>query len=121
MGRKTILIDDYDGTELPDDNPVLRLSINNEAWDVYLSEDNHKAFMDAIHPFIKNAEKAGKYEVSVSRGKSRAKSDVDMSAVRAWAIENKKTFTDAQGKTKKVGDRGRIPQSIIDEYRETMG
>lgn len=115
MGRKTILIDDYDGKELPDDSPATKVRVNDHAWDVYLSEENYKAFWNAIEPFTKNAEKASKYDVSVT--KTKTKSDVDMKKVRDWAINNGKTFTDAQGNNKKVGVRGRIPQSIIDEYK----
>lgn len=120
MGKKTILLDDFDGKELPDTTDPLTLHVGPEGWNLYLSEASHKKLMQALEPFVKDAESASKYSITVTKGRrsSKPKSDLDLGAVRKWAQENKKTFTNAQGKETPVGDRGRIPDSIIDAYKE---
>lgn len=120
MGRKTVLVDDVDGKELPEDTQPVQLSLGRTTYNLYLSEKNHGKLLEALEPFISNAE-TSKVSSILSAGRSKALSAAGadkekMKKVREWAQTTGYTFTDAQGNEKTVGDRGRIPQEVIDAY-----
>lgn len=119
MGRKTVLVDDLDGTDLPDDAQPIRLSLGRTTYSLYLSEDNHGKLLEALNPFIENAEtlsaSAARRTPSTA---SRTNNTVDtygypIADVRAWAQKTK--YTQENGKT--IGDKGRIPQAVYDAYK----
>ena len=123
MGKKIVLIDDFDGSEIADDTQPVRLNINGDGWNVYLSEENFDKFQKAVYPFIKNAEPAGRYDVSVSKSRGRSNKasgsaidthGADTKDVRAWAVKN--NIKNDNGKP--VGDRGRLSQSVYDAYKD---
>jgi len=110
MARKTVLIDDFDGKELPSDTAPVRLSIGNTTYRLYLSEKSQDALQTALEPFIKDAEKDAKQnsvnKTSASRGRTKA--------IREWAQANNITFNG-----KPLGDRGRIPEEIVEQYEKS--
>ena len=121
MGRKTVLLDDYDGAELPDDAQPVNLSLGRTTYALYLSEKNHGKLLEALNPFIENAEtvsaavgvprRAGGTPAPVSSAdKERNK------AVRAWAQASGFKFKNVAGEETTLGDRGRIPQEVYDAY-----
>lgn len=114
MGRKYVLVDDYDGAELPEDTRPVKLSVDRTSYNLYLSDANRDKLLAALEPFVKDA------ETSSSTGRRTAgspKANQDrMRAVREWAQANNVTYTDAQGNEKTLGDRGRIPQEVLDAY-----
>jgi hypothetical protein len=116
MGRKTVLVDDLDGKELPEGTKPVRLSVNGWAYDLYLSDDNTAKLMEAITPFTENAELVD--DTPVPRRTSRAASadKEKMKAVREWAQATKYTYKNAKGEDTTLGDRGRIPQEVVDAY-----
>ena len=118
MGRKTVLLDDFDGEVLPDDTSPVTFSLGRTTYSLYLSEANHGKFMDALTPFIEKAETTTSSSTgSGGRRRSSGSSDKEkMKAVRAWAQATGFKFKDAQGNEKSIGDRGRIPQEVVDAY-----
>lgn len=118
MGRKTVLVDDLDGTELPEDTQPIHLSLGRTTYALYLSEKNHEKLLKAVTPFIENAE-----TVSSSAGRSTAAparaSNTDKERnqkVRAWAQATGFKFKNAAGEEVTLGDRGRIPQEVYEAY-----
>lgn len=113
MGRKTVLLDDFDGSELADDTQPVRLSLGRTTYSVFLSEENHGKLMEALTPFIENAETVstssprGSTSTTTSAEKERNKK------VRHWAIGSKFKYENAQGKMVTLGERGRIPDVVV--------
>lgn len=118
MGRRFVLVDDYDGKELPDDTAPVRLSLGRTTYNLYLSETNHGKLLEALNPFLEGAETTDARTAPTPRAsKSAATHDKErMKAIRQWAQENKVKFTNAKGEETTLGDRGRIPQEVIDAY-----
>jgi hypothetical protein len=114
MGRKTVLVDDHDGKELPDDTKPLRLSVAGWTYDLYLSEKNADALMKAISPFTENAELVKETRATPSRAGSSDKEK--LKKVREWAQATGYTYKNAKGEEVTLGDRGRIPQEVLDAY-----
>ncbi|GAB3947732.1 histone-like nucleoid-structuring protein Lsr2 [Corynebacterium tapiri] len=105
MSRKKItqFYDDLDGTELSEDQlRVVRFGVDGKDYLLDLSPENEKRFFDALEPFLKVASPAAAAE----------KSDkVNPRDVRAWAAKTGRT----------VASRGKIPNEIIQAYRDANG
>jgi hypothetical protein len=102
------LIDDLDGTPLEEgEGKQITFSIEGRAYEIDLSEENANKFYEALAPFVNVARPAGSAAPRAGRRTTRASSDVDLAAVRRWARENGHT----------VSDRGRVPATIIDAYK----
>jgi hypothetical protein len=120
VGRKTVLVDDLDGTELPEDTAPITLSLGRTTYALYLTDKNHEKLLKAVTPFIENAEKVS--GTGGSGGGARATRSVGsgdkekMKAVRAWAQSTGYKFKAADGSERTLGDRGRIPQEVVDAY-----
>lgn len=130
MGKKFVLVDDLTGDQLPEDTEPVNLSLGRTTYTLYLSEDSHGKLLEALEPFISDADTA---EVAPSRStgaprasKSAAATSDDgwtkdeKAAARHWAIETgfefeSATEKDADGNPvkKKLGDRGRIPHVVM--------
>lgn len=119
MGRKTVLVDDLDGTELPDDTQPVRLSLGRTTYNLYLSEKNHGKLMEAVTPFIENAETVqGSTAPRATSSRSSSSDKERNAAVRAWAQSTGFKFTNAAGEEVTLGDRGRIPDAVFKAYDE---
>lgn len=120
MGRKTVLVDDLDGTELPEDTQPIRLSLGRTTYNLYLSEKNHEKLLEAVTPYIENAETVTGTTSASSRTSSTTKaSDKERNAkVREWAQSTGFKFTNAAGEEVTLGDRGRIPEAVFKAYDE---
>lgn len=121
MGRKFVLLDDYDGKELPDETSPVRLSLGRTTYSLYLSEANHGKLLEALNPFLEGAETTDTHVSAVRASRaaspSTAKADKErLKAIREWAIENRIEYKNAQGETKTLGERGRIPSEVIEAY-----
>jgi hypothetical protein len=117
MGRKTVLVDDLDGSELPEDTRPINLSFGRTSYALYLSEDNHGKLLEAVEPFIANAEEVNNTATPASSSADKEK----MKRVREWAKSTGFKFTDAQGNEKTLGDRGRIPDEVVKAYEASKG
>lgn len=119
MGRKYILTDDLTGEELPEDTDAVRLSLGRTTYNLYLSEDSHGKLLEALNPFIENAETASPSTGTPVRRGSGSASSADkekLKKVRAWAQATGYKYKNAAGEETTLGDRGRIPQEVIDAY-----
>lgn len=115
MGRKTVLVDDLDGTELPEGTQAINLSMGRTTYALYLSEKNHEKLLKALTPFIENAETvSGGSSSRTARSSSQDKEK--MKKVREWAQATGFKFKDAAGNEKTLGDRGRIPDEVVAAY-----
>lgn len=118
MGRKTVLVDDLDGTELPEGTSPVMLSLGRTTYSLYLSEKNHEKLLKAVTPFIENAETTS---ASTARSSTRSGGSADkerMQNVRAWAQSTGFKYENAKGEQVTLGDRGRIPESVYKAYDE---
>jgi len=124
MARKTVLLDDFDGTELPDDTKPLRVVVGDAAYDVYLSEDNSAKFEEAIEPFINTAERVSQstprtQAVRASAGTSAKAADRERNRkAREWARSTGFEYPGADGKMRTLGERGRVPEEVIKAWEE---
>lgn len=116
MGRKYVLLDDFDGAELPDDTQPVNLSIGRQTYAVYLSDENYGKLLQAIDPFIKDAERVNAPGRGGAVPKASEAEKEKLRKVREWAQSTKYTYTNAKGEETTLGDRGRIPQEVIDAY-----
>jgi hypothetical protein len=95
------LEDDLDGGPADD---TVRFGIGGAEYEIDLSTKNATAFRKQLAPFIEHARKAGR---GPRRGPGRTASSRERSGgIRAWAKD--------QGIA--VGDRGRIPASVVEQY-----
>lgn len=120
MAREVIerLLDDLDGSS----NRVesLTFAVNGTTYEIDLSAPNLKKFNAAVQPFVEAARTvrsprtgkvAGRTAKATRRGNQSAglkEQGIDPKAVRAWAQE--------QGLD--VPDRGRVPNAIVEQYRQ---
>lgn len=108
MARKTVLIDDYDGSELSSDTTPLRLSLGRKAYRLYLSDKSLEALYSALEPFTKDAETESGLQATASTAKT---DKARTKAIREWAQSQNITHNG-----KPLGDRGRIPEEIVEQY-----
>lgn len=103
------LIDDLDGSEIPEDGGErVEFSVRGANYQIDLSTANAAKFDKALKPFV-----AAAMKVRASRG-SRTKaangtgtgSKEQLSAIREWAREN----------GHQVSDRGRIKAEVVEEF-----
>ena len=117
MARKYVLLDDYDGAELPDDTRPFHLGVGRTTYALHLSDDNHAKLLEVLTPFIENAETVNRTTPAPAR--QTASSDKEkMRKVRQWAQDTGFKFKRADGSETTLGDRGRIPQEVVDAYEE---
>jgi hypothetical protein len=93
-----ILEDDLDGGEAAE---TVEFGLDGTSYAIDLSDTNAKKLRGALDGYISKARKTGG-----RRSSRRAGSKVDLKAVRAWAASNKI----------ELASRGRISQSVLDQY-----
>lgn len=121
MGKRYVLVDDYDGKELPEDTQPVQLSLGRTTYNLYLSEDNHGKLLEVLDPFIKDAETASSTTTTVTRTTRSGSDKEKLKQVRAWAQSTNFKYKNAKGEEVTLGDRGRIPQEVIDAYEKANG
>ncbi|KZE42046.1 histone-like nucleoid-structuring protein Lsr2 [Microbacterium sp. T32] len=102
------LIDDLDGTVLEEgEGKQVTFSIEGRSYEIDLSDANADKFYSALAQFVDAARSIGSAGRQSTARAPRAKSDLDLAAVREWARANGHT----------VSDRGRIPATVVDAYK----
>lgn len=102
------LTDDLDGTVLEEgEGKQITFSIDGRAYEIDLSDTNADSFYKALSPYVDAARSARTTGGRGARPASRARSDLDLGAVREWARANGHT----------VSDRGRVPATVVDAYK----
>jgi hypothetical protein len=102
MSSKVVVLleDDVDGTKADE---TIEFGIDGTTYAIDLSDQNAKKLRDALDGYVSKARK-----VSGKRSTSRkASSGVDLRAVRAWAASN----------GIQLSSRGRVPGSVLEQYR----
>ena len=103
MASRTIVLleDDVDGSKADE---TIEFGIDGTTYAIDLSNSNAKKLRGALDGYINKARK-----VSGKRSTSRkaASSAVDLKAVRAWAASN----------GIELSRRGRVPASVLEQYR----
>ena len=102
---QVLLVDDLDGGEADE---TVSFSLDGVTYEIDLSDTNAKKLRDSLRSYADHARKAG----TTRRRRSPGASSRERSAeIRTWAKSHGKN----------VNERGRIPQSIVDEFEATMG
>ncbi|MBW0252597.1 Lsr2 family protein [Cellulomonas sp. PS-H5] len=108
MTQKVIvqLTDDVDGGEAAE---TVSFALDGVNYEIDLNEKNAKALREAISSF----QTAGRRVSASSRTAPRrgVGRDYNPKVVRAWAVDNKID----------VPERGRIPGTVIEQYRAANG
>lgn len=111
MARREIIVleDDLDGGKADES---VRFGLDGVQYEIDLSSKNAGKLRDALSGYVAVARRSGRGGLTVggrASGRSRGgASDREQNrAIRAWARK----------KGKKISDRGRIPQEIVEEYR----
>jgi hypothetical protein len=110
MAQKTItlLVDDLDGKELKDGKgQTVSFALDGREYEIDLSDRNADAFRNAVSRYVNAARKVGSASRRGGSSRHRTTSDVSPQAVREWARANKV----------QLSPRGRIPQSVIEQFR----
>jgi hypothetical protein len=109
VARTVIVTDDLDGSSPAE--PV-QFTYDGVNWEIDLSAKNREKLQKALQPFLDKAHPAqiaqpkSTTPTRTRRSGSAKNGREDLDAIRQWAQEN----------GYKVGDRGRIAKSIIEEY-----
>ncbi|MBW8484990.1 histone-like nucleoid-structuring protein Lsr2 [Actinomadura parmotrematis] len=97
---QVLLVDDLDGGEADE---TVAFSIDGASYEIDLSGANAKKLRDSLQPFVDKSRKPG----HAKRKPRRTGSNRERSAeIRAWA----------KARGIKVNERGRIPQTVIEQY-----
>lgn len=99
----TTVLDDFDGTELPEETEPVLLAYSGTTYRLYLSDANKKKLDVALDKFIKDAETVTSFNVSSTGvgAKSIAQVEAEQKGhtfkeVKAWALEQG-TYKTAKG------------------------
>jgi hypothetical protein len=98
------LLDDLDGSEA---QQTRRFGWEGNDYEIDLSEKNDAALAKTIEKYVAAARRVGRSPRAKGRALVKVPTDVDASAVRAWATANGVT----------VNVKGRVPASVIEQYR----
>ena len=117
MAIRTIQIatDSFDGKDLPEWETVT-LSLNKDAWELHLSEENFNKLVETLQPFVQNEPKKAVSAVHGAQPQSRpgGRRASKTNAQNRAAIA---TFVEEHG-LGHVGPRGRIRQDFVDAWVE---
>ena len=104
MAKRTIhvLVDDIDGG---DADETVKFALDGVQYEIDLATDNAEALREALAPWSSAARRIGGRR-GVGRP-TKATSEVDTKAVRAWAASN----------GIELNGRGRIPGHVVEQYR----
>lgn len=114
MAKKTTvsLIDDLDGTELPEGTKSTTFSLHGIEYTIDLSEKNISKIEKALDPFITAGTKTtGTRRRSSGSGSGSTTSKEKLAAIRAWAAE----------KNIELPPRGRIKSEIVEQFDAEQG
>ncbi|WP_301851119.1 histone-like nucleoid-structuring protein Lsr2 [Rhodococcus pyridinivorans] len=95
----THVIDDIDGTQ---GATTIRFSVGRSQYEIDLCEENADKLYEALGPFISKARKAR--PETAKRDPDR----IDQGLVRKWAQENGLA----------VNARGRVPNELVEQYKQ---
>ncbi|MEV0429028.1 Lsr2 family protein [Micromonospora sp. NPDC049836] len=112
MARKviTVLTDDLDGGKA---DRTVEFSLDGVAYTIDVSDENAGVLRKALDPYINAGRRIGRGPVETGRATRRATSatsgmDREQNrAIREWAVKN----------GYEISERGRIPVSVVEAYK----
>jgi hypothetical protein len=112
MAQRTVirLVDDLDDTEIVEGaGETVNFALDGRQYEIDLTNEHAGDLRAALDRYVRAARKVGGRQDRARAAGAKAAAPVDYSpqAVRAWAKANKI----------KVSPRGRIPQSVVDQFR----
>ena len=112
MAQRTIirLVDDLDHTEIVDGSgQTVSFALDGRQYEIDLTNEHAIEMRAALDRYVRAARRVGGRQNPARATAAKAVAAVDYSpqAVRAWA----------RAKRIKVSPRGRIPQSVVDQFR----
>lgn len=111
MAQKTItmLVDDLDDTTIEDGNgQTISFALDGKSYEIDLTNEHADELRGAFDRYVKAARNVGgRQSARTHSTASQGTTNVDPKTVREWAKANKV----------ELSARGRIPQSIIDQFR----
>jgi hypothetical protein len=108
-----VLEDDLEGGDAAE---TVKFALDGVSYEIDLNSRNAKKLRDSLATYLAKGRKVGRGGVVVggrtARGRGGAAGDREQNkAIREWAKKS----------GKKVSDRGRIPQEIVEEYHQRAG
>ena len=101
---QTLFIDDLDGGEAVG---TVRFGLDGTEYEIDLSKEHTDALHTALGTYVENARKVGGTPRRQVRGGRRSADAINTAKVREWA----------KGQGIDIKDRGRVPATIIEQYR----
>jgi len=115
MAREVIerLVDDLDGGEAAE---TVSFALDGTAFEIDLSKKNATAFRKMFDRYVKAGRRSSpgggrRRKAAASTNGSKPKRAFDIAQLREWAGANDVT----------VPARGRIPQAVVDQYKQAGG
>jgi hypothetical protein len=105
---QTLFIDDIDGGEA---EGTVRFGLDGSDYEIDLSGKHSVELREALAKYIEHSRKVGGTAKRAPRVGRKAVSAVDTTVVRAWAKDR------GMG----IKDRGRVPASVVEQYRAAIG
>ncbi len=112
MAQRSVirLVDDLDDAEIVDGaGETVSFGLDGRRYEIDLTNDHADELRATLDRYVRAARKVGgrQNRARANVAKATAPTDYSPQAVRAWAKANKI----------KVSPRGRIPQSVVDQFR----
>ena len=115
MAREVIekLVDDLDGGDATES---VSFALDGTSFEIDLSKKNAAAFRKLFDRYVKAGRRAApaggrRHKVAAPTNGSTPKRQFDIARLREWAKTNDVT----------VPARGRIPQAVVDQYKQAGG
>jgi hypothetical protein len=104
---QTLFIDDLDGGEAAG---TVRFGLDGTEYEIDLSAAHSDELRKALERYVRHGRRTGGTPRRAPRGR-RASDTVDTAKVREWA----------KGQGIEIKDRGRVPASVVEQYKTAVG
>jgi hypothetical protein len=104
----TVLTDDIEGTEIAKGGETVVFSIDGTTYEIDLNDKNAQKMRETFQFYVDHGRKKPLSESSVQKKRAKQNRDYDPHTVRMWAQQNNIT----------VPERGRIPASVVQQWKE---
>lgn len=108
MARRTIVevFDDIDGTPLEDGGETISFTVDGVEYTIDLNKKNARDFRKKLDYYIEHSTRVGGRKTRATKARASDPNAPSSKEIREWAIES----------GYEVPARGRLPQSLVDEY-----
>lgn len=119
-----VFTDDLDGNSKADE--TVRFALDGVTYEIDLTEEHAAELREGLERFIEAGRLAKGGHTTAGARTTRSNRHVATTAQRTQRTHNDREQnaairTWAQRKGKVIADRGRIPQSVVDEYNASAG